>query len=92
MVHICPERYPKHVVKKLYARTIRPYPIFRRHESNAYLINLPLYMSISLVFNAADFFLLPMHIRASIFVFFCFCMYVFHFGFSCSFYCFRTAR
>ena len=57
MVHICPERYPKNVVKKLHARTIGPYPILQKLESNAYLIDLLSTMSVNPVFNVAN--LLP---------------------------------
>ena len=48
IVHICPEHYPKHVVKKLHDRTIGLYLFFVGLLSN---------MSISPVFNVKDLFL-----------------------------------
>ena len=74
------------LLKKLYARTIGSYLILRRFGSNAYLIDLPSYVSISPIFNVKDLF----SYRASNFAFFCFCRHVFHSGSSCSFHCFRT--
>ena len=57
MVHIRPERIPKTFSKKLYARAMSPFSIIRKLESNAYLLDLPNDMDISLVFNVED--LLP---------------------------------
>ena len=57
MVRIRPERIPKTFSKKLYARAMSPYSIIRKMGSNAYLLDLPNDMDISLVFNVED--LLP---------------------------------
>ena len=54
MVHICPERIPKMFSKKLYARAIGPYSIIRKLGSNAYLLDLPNDMDISLIFKVED--------------------------------------
>ena len=57
MVRIRPKRIPKTFSKKLYARAMGPYSIIRKMGSNAYLLDLPNDMDISLVFNVED--LLP---------------------------------
>ena len=57
MAHIRPERIPKTFSKKLYARAMGPYSIIHKMGSNAYLLDLPNDMDISLVFNVED--LLP---------------------------------
>ena len=54
MVRILPERIPKTCLKKLYARVMGPYSIIRKMGSNAYLLDLPNDMDISLVFNVED--------------------------------------
>ena len=57
MFRIRPERIPKTFSKKLYARAMGPYSIICKMGSNAYLLDLPNDMDISLVFNVED--LLP---------------------------------
>ena len=57
MIRICLERIPKTFSKKLYGRAMSPYSIIRKLGSNAYLLDLPNDMDISLVFNVED--LLP---------------------------------
>ena len=57
MVRIRPERIPKTFSKKLYARAMGSYSIIRKMGYNAYLLDLPNDMDISLVFNIED--LLP---------------------------------
>ena len=57
MVCIRPERIPKTLPKKLYARAMGPYSIIRKLGSNAYLLDLRKDMNISLIFNVED--LLP---------------------------------
>ena len=54
MVCICPKHYPKHAVKKLHARSIGPFQIVRRLGSNAYLLDLPPNLFISLVLNVSE--------------------------------------
>ena len=56
-VRIRPERIPKMFSKKLYARAMGPYYIIPKMGSNAYLLDLPNDMDISIVFNIED--LLP---------------------------------
>ena len=55
MVRIRPERIPKTFSKKLYARSMGPYSIIHKLGSNAYLLDFPNDMDISLVFNEEDF-------------------------------------
>ena len=57
MVHIHRERIPKTFSKKLSAKAMGPYSIIRKMGYNAYLLDLPNDMDISLVFNVDD--LLP---------------------------------
>ena len=57
MVRIRLERIPKTFSKKLYAKAMGPYSIIHKMESNAYLLDLPNDMDISLLFNIED--LLP---------------------------------
>ena len=57
MVCIRLERIPKTFSTKLYAKVMGPYSIIRKMESNAYLLDLPNDMDISLLFNIED--LLP---------------------------------
>ncbi|PON54883.1 histone H3-K9 methyltransferase, partial [Trema orientale] len=59
MVRVAPERFPKHAVKKLHAHFIGPFPVIRKLCANAYMLDLPPNLSISLIFNIAD--LSPYH-------------------------------
>lgn len=59
MVHVYLEHYPKHVVKKLNAKSQVLFKIVRKLGSNAYLLDLLLTLSISHVFNIAN--LYPYH-------------------------------
>jgi len=54
MVRIRPERYPPGTVKKLHARSARPFKILKKIKSNAYVVDLPPDFSISLSFNIED--------------------------------------
>ena len=58
VVHICPECYPKHDVKKLHAR---PYLILSRLGLNANLSDLPSNMYINLVSMWQIYFLTKAH-------------------------------
>ena len=55
MVHIRLERITTTFSKKLYARAMGPYFIISKLGSNAYLLDLPNDMNISLIFNVEDF-------------------------------------
>ena len=54
MVCIRLERIPKTFSKKLYARAMCPYSVIHKLGSNAYLLDLPIDMNFSLVFNVSD--------------------------------------
>ena len=52
--HVRPERLPKNSYKKLHARAMGPYQIFRKLRFNAYELDLPDKLGISLIFNVED--------------------------------------
>ena len=54
MASIRPECLPKQSHKKLHARAIGPYQIIRKLGSNAYVLDLPDNLGISLIFNVED--------------------------------------
>ena len=66
MIHIYPERYPKHDVKKLHVRTIGSYPILRRLGSNACLIDFAIEYVYQYNFQCGRFISLLCHIRAPV--------------------------
>ena len=55
MVRIRPEKILKMFSNKLYTKAVGPYSIIRKLRSNAYILDLPNDMDISLVFNVEDF-------------------------------------
>ncbi|KAL6567804.1 hypothetical protein OROGR_001472 [Orobanche gracilis] len=54
IVRIRLERFPKHSSKKLFARASGPFRIIKRLGDNAYLLDLPLELTISPIFNVGD--------------------------------------
>ena len=54
MIRIRPERFPSGTVKKLQARSARPFKVLKRMGLNAYVIDLPHDYGISLSFNIED--------------------------------------
>ncbi|XP_019055656.1 PREDICTED: uncharacterized protein LOC104611445 isoform X2 [Nelumbo nucifera] len=54
MVRVRPECFPKGFCKKLYSKIASPYKITKKISSNAYVLELPSNMGISLVFNFED--------------------------------------
>jgi hypothetical protein len=59
VVHLSKKRYPKGTYKKLKPRKFVPCKIKRRINDNAYLMDLPEDLDISLVFNVVDLYSLP---------------------------------
>ena len=54
MIWIRPERFPSGTVKKLQARSARPFKVLKQIGLNAYVIDLPHDYGISLSFNIED--------------------------------------
>ncbi|XP_038972521.1 uncharacterized protein LOC120104756 [Phoenix dactylifera] len=54
MIRIRPERFPSGAVRKLHARSMRPYKILKRVGSNAYVVDIPSDFGINPVFNVED--------------------------------------
>ena len=54
MVQIKPEHYPKGAYKKLHSRSVGPYKVLKKTNSNACVLDLPKDMDISNIFNVED--------------------------------------
>lgn len=54
MIRIRPKRFPSGIVKKLQARSARPFKVLKRMGPNAYVIDLSYDYDISSSFNTKD--------------------------------------
>ena len=56
MVHLSNQRFPTGTYHKLHAKKIGPFPIKKRLNDNAYIVDLPAHYKISSTFNVMDIF------------------------------------
>ena len=54
MIRLKPEWFPPKTMKKLYARGVGPFKILKKIRPNAYMLELPPDLDISLTFNVSD--------------------------------------